>query len=70
MVSEISDSVAHFEPRSPSIFATAIQRSPPSGRSIRVEKQSLGLGAATSRFWVSQKNGAEKGDIFHVLLIC
>ena len=28
------------------------------------EMQSLGLGAAASRFWVPQKNGAEKGDIF------
>src|SRR5258708_35793237 len=27
-------------------------------------KHPLGLGAAASRFWVPQKNGAEKGDIF------
>jgi len=27
-------------------------------------KHPLALGAAASRFWVPQKNGAEKGDIF------
>src|SRR5215472_8454328 len=31
-------------------------------------KHPLASGAAASRFWVPQKNGAEKGDIFHVLL--
>jgi len=37
-------------------FKSQISCAPP-------EMQSLGLGAAASRSWVPQKNGAEKGDI-------
>ena len=39
---------------------------PGSSRTTQVPpiKHPLALGAAASRFWVPQKNGAEKGDIF------
>jgi hypothetical protein len=52
MVGEISDSVAHFGPHFPSIFATAIQRSPPSGRSIRVSHPRI-RGDSRIVFWFS-----------------
>jgi hypothetical protein len=69
-------SAAHFSghcfrliPASHSFAASAFPV-PPLQHWVPSNKAAACFGSRSPRFWVPQKNETEKGDIFHVLLIC
>src|SRR5712671_6255744 len=49
-------------------FAASAFPVPPLHHCVPSHKAAARFGSSSLRFWVPQKNGAEKGDIFHVLL--